>query len=249
MPRTRRRAPRRQTREFFVHARPRGRPEKLSDFGLAARQAADQNSPEQCGTRLPQPRDGRGRPYDFKLDARRRRGGSALLASGYAPFRGLGRRIRERRAPTKHGLLRNVRRGKPETPVERSRSPKPRDRRPSPITVDPDKRGRAEAAEQLLGPREGRRVARGRVGEHRRRAVQARRDARTAECRASIRAALGGDVFRESLGECGRLLPAAATMVGLVRAPGAAAEEACANHDECDVGDDVDFETGGASTR
>ena len=217
---------------------------KLSDFGLAARiRAADQKLTEQCGTyAYLSPEMARGRPYDFKVDAWAAGVVAYMLLAGEPPFADWDA-IRERRAPTKHGLLRNVRRGKPETPVEHlPLSPGARSLLSSLLTVDPDKRmSCAEAAEHYWVREKGvashadalastvveRLQAYGTLGAVRRASIRAAFEATSS---ASFPASVDGDVT--------------AATARLVRVVEKAAEEACANHDECDVGDDVDFETG-----
>ena len=217
---------------------------KLSDFGLAARiRAADQKLTEQCGTyAYLSPEMARGRPYDFKVDAWAAGVVAYMLLAGEPPFADWDA-IRERRAPTKHGLLRNVRRGKPETPVEHlPLSPGARSLLSSLLTVDPDKRmSCAEAAEHYWVREKGvashadalastvveRLQAYGTLGAVRRASIRAAFEATSS---ASFSASVDGDVT--------------AATARLVRVVEKAAEEACANHDECDVGDDVDFETG-----
>ena len=217
---------------------------KLSDFGLAARiRAADQKLTEQCGTyAYLSPEMARGRPYDFKVDAWAAGVVAYMLLAGEPPFADWDA-IRERRAPTKHGLLRNVRRGKPETPVDHlPLSPGARSLLSSLLTVDPDKRmSCAEAAEHYWVREKGvashadalantvveRLQAYGTLGAVRRASIRAAFEATSS---ASFSASVDGDVT--------------AATARLVRVVEKAAEEACANHDECDVGDDVDFETG-----
>ena len=217
---------------------------KLSDFGLAARiRAAGQKLTEQCGTyAYLSPEMARGRPYDFKVDAWAAGVVAYMLLAGEPPFADWDA-IRERRAPTKHGLLRNVRRGKPETPVEHlPLSPGARSLLSSLLTVDPDKRmSCAEAAEHYWVREKGvashadalastvveRLQAYGTLGAVRRASIRAAFEATSS---ASFSASVDGDVT--------------AATARLVRVVEKAAEEACANHDECDVGDDVDFETG-----
>ena len=184
----------------------------------------------------------RGRPYDFKVDAWAAGVVAYMLLAGEPPFADWDA-IRERRAPTKHGLLRNVRRGKPETPVEHlPLSPRARSLLSSLLTVDPDKRmSCAEAAEHYWVREKGvashadalastvveRLQAYGTLGAVRRASIRAAFEATSS---ASFSASVDGDVT--------------AATARLVRVVEKAAEEACANHDECDVGDDVDFETG-----
>ena len=217
---------------------------KLSDFGLAARiRAADQKLTEQCGTyAYLSPEMARGRPYDFKVDAWAAGVVAYMLLAGEPPFADWDA-IRERRAPTKHGLLRNVRRGKPETPVEHlPLSPGARSLLSSLLTVDPDKRmscadaaehywvrekGVASHADALASTVVERLQAYGTLGAVRRASIRAAFEATSS---ASFSASVDGDVT--------------AATARLVRVVEKAAEEACANHDECDVGDDVDFETG-----
>ena len=216
---------------------------KLSDFGLAAR---TRRGPKTHRTvrhvRLPQPRDGARPTLRFQSGrVGRGRGGVHALA-GEPPFADWDA-IRERRAPTKHGLLRNVRRGKPETPVEHlPLSPGARSLLSSLLTVDPDKRmscadaaehywvrekGVASHADALASTVVERLQAYGTLGAVRRASIRAAFEATSS---ASFSASVDGDVT--------------AATARLVRVVEKAAEEACANHDECDVGDDVDFETG-----
>jgi serine/threonine protein kinase len=215
---------------------------KLSDFGLAARlHAKDQKLTEQCGTyAYLSPEMARRRPYDFKVDAWAAGVVAYMLLAGEPPFADWDA-IREGRAPTKDGLLRNVRRGRPDTPVDHlPLSPGARSLLSSLLTVDPDKRmSCAEAAEHYWVREKG-------VASHadalastvveRLQAYGTLGAVRRASIRAAFEAASSGSFAADS--------DAAAATERLVRVVDEAAEEACANHDECDVGDAEDFKTG-----
>ena len=92
---------------------------KLSDFGLAARISSRRGTlTEQCGTyAYLSPEMARRRPYDFKVDAWAAGVVAYMLLAGEPPFADWDA-IREGRSPQKDGLLRNIRRGKPDTAID-----------------------------------------------------------------------------------------------------------------------------------
>ena len=124
---------------------------KLSDFGLAARiHARDETLTEQCGTyAYLSPEMARRRPYDFKVDAWAAGVVAYMLLAGEPPFADWDA-IREGREPGKDGLLRNIRRGRPEVPVQDlpNLSPGAKSLLSSLLQMDPEKRmSCADAAE------------------------------------------------------------------------------------------------------
>lgn len=92
---------------------------KLSDFGLAARiKERDGVLTERCGTyAYLSPEMARRRPYDFKVDAWAAGVVAYMLLAGEPPFADWDA-IRDGRNPTREGLLRAIRRGRPVAPVD-----------------------------------------------------------------------------------------------------------------------------------
>ena len=92
---------------------------KLSDFGLAARiKERDGVLTERCGTyAYLSPEMARRRPYDFKVDAWAAGVVAYMLLAGEPPFADWDA-IRDGRNPTREGLLRAIRRGRPAAPVD-----------------------------------------------------------------------------------------------------------------------------------
>ena len=129
---------------------------KLSDFGLAARiPAIGATLTEQCGTyAYLSPEMARRRPYDFKVDAWAAGVVAYMLLAGEPPFADWDA-IREGRSPTKDGLLRNIRRGKPDTPIENlPLSPGAKSLLQNLLHVDPDKRMSCKEAAEHYWVRE-----------------------------------------------------------------------------------------------
>ena len=94
---------------------------KLSDFGLAARintTGPDGYLTERCGTyAYLSPEMARRRPYDFKVDAWAAGVVAYMLLAGEPPFADWDA-INDGRDPTREGLLRAIRRGRPVVPVD-----------------------------------------------------------------------------------------------------------------------------------
>ena len=129
---------------------------KLSDFGLAARiPAIGATLTEQCGTyAYLSPEMARRRPYDFKVDAWAAGVVAYMLLAGEPPFADWDA-IREGRSPTKDGLLRNIRRGKPDTPIDDlPLSPGAKSLLQNLLHVDPDKRMSCKEAAEHYWVRE-----------------------------------------------------------------------------------------------
>ena len=216
---------------------------KLSDFGLAARiRAAGKNSPNSAA-RTPTSAP-RWRAADLRFQSGRvgRGRGGVHAPRGRAALRGLGRHPRTSRADQARIT---PQRSSRQTGNPRGSSPALPGRAIAPVQSSHRRPGQTHELRRgggaLLGPREGRRIARGRVGEHRRRRLQAY-GTLGAVRRASIRAAFEATSSASfSASVDGDVTAATARLVRVVEK---AAEEACANHDECDVGDDVHFETG-----
>lgn len=211
---------------------------KLSDFGLAARiHARDETLTEQCGTyAYLSPEMARRRPYDFKVDAWAAGVVAYMLLAGEPPFADWDA-IREGREPGKDGLLRNIRRGRPENPIQDlpNLSPGAKSLLSSLLQLDSTKRiscadaaehywvrekGVASHADALASTVVERLQAYGTLG-----AVR----------RASIRAAYETSVADGKSG-------APNATARLVEAVDNAAREACSDDEGCEVGYDDDDE-------
>lgn len=130
---------------------------KLSDFGLAARiYSRDELLTEQCGTyAYLSPEMARRRPYDFKVDAWAAGVVAYMLLAGEPPFADWDA-IREGRDPGKDGLLRAIRRGRPEPAIQDlpNLSPGAKSLLSSLLQPDPSKRLTCAAAAEHYWVRE-----------------------------------------------------------------------------------------------
>ena len=129
---------------------------KLSDFGLAARiKERDGVLTERCGTyAYLSPEMARRRPYDFKVDAWAAGVVAYMLLAGEPPFADWDA-IRDGRNPTREGLLRAIRRGRPVTPVDDlSLSPGAKSLLKALLEPNPEKRMSCAAAAEHYWVRE-----------------------------------------------------------------------------------------------
>ena len=231
---------------FLYMVEPDGsRRAKLSDFGLAARIKETNGSlTERCGTyAYLSPEMARRQPYDFKVDAWAAGVVAYMLLAGEPPFADWDA-IRDGREPTRDGLLRAVRRGRPVVPVDD-------------LPLSP---GAKSLLRSLLEPNPERRMSCAAAAEHywvRERGAASDADplARTvveklqaygtlgAARRACLRAAFeeaekASGISDDALGDAGsRLIRSARDATdALVVAVHEAAERACVEHDEaaCD---------------
>lgn len=203
---------------------------KLSDFGLAARISRRGDTlTEHCGTyAYLSPEMARKRPYDFKVDSWAAGVVAYMLLAGEPPFADWDA-IREGREPTRAGLLRNIRRGRPGIPVQElpNLSPGAKSLLSSLLQIDPDKRLSCEAAAEHYWVRE--------------KGVASHADALAATVveklqaygtlgavrRACIRAVYETVATQESDGR--------ENTTRLMEAVDKAAEEACKEHEECEA--------------
>ena len=129
---------------------------RLSDFGLAARiKERDGVLTERCGTyAYLSPEMARRRPYDFKVDAWAAGVVAYMLLAGEPPFADWDA-IRDGRNPTREGLLRAIRRGRPVTPVDDlSLSPGAKSLLKALLEPNPEKRMSCAAAAEHYWVRE-----------------------------------------------------------------------------------------------
>jgi serine/threonine protein kinase len=129
---------------------------KLSDFGLAARiKSKDATLTEVCGSyAYLSPEMARRRPYDFKVDSWAAGVVVYMLLAGEPPFSDWDA-IREGREPTKEGLLRNIRRGRPEHAIQDlPLSPGAKSLLSSLLELNPEKRMSCAAAAEHYWVRE-----------------------------------------------------------------------------------------------
>ena len=130
---------------------------KLSDFGLAARLSRRNGYrlTERCGTyAYLSPEMARGRSYDFKVDAWAAGVVSYVLLTGKMPFADWNAE-REGRDATREGLMREIRRGRPGTPIEAlPLSPGAKSLLSALLTPDPERRMSCTAAAEHYWVRE-----------------------------------------------------------------------------------------------
>ena len=142
---------------FLYMVEPDGsRRAKLSDFGLAARIKKTNGAlTERCGTyAYLSPEMARRRPYDFKVDAWAAGVVAYMLLAGEPPFADWDA-IRDGREPTREGLLRAIRRGRPVVPIDRlSLSPGAKSLLSSLLEPNPERRMSCAAAAEHYWVRE-----------------------------------------------------------------------------------------------
>ena len=218
---------------------------KLSDFGLAARintTGPDGFLTERCGTyAYLSPEMARRRPYDFKVDAWAAGVVAYMLLAGEPPFADWDA-MNDGRDPTREGLLRAIRRGRPVVPVDDlPLSPGAKSLLRSLLEPNPEKRmscaaaaehywvrerGAASHADALAETVVEKLQAYGTLGAVRRACLRAAFEEAEKESFFGEAADAGSDIIRKGRDASARL----------VAAVDRAAERACEAHaEECDV--------------